>query len=133
VAYVMVDLKRLYAPAAADLRDFIRRLEQWLIATLKGVDVEGHTIEGRTGVWVGVGEAAKKIAAIGVRVRHGVSYHGISLNLNPDLSHYAGIIPCGISDAGVTSLKMLGKEVEKQQLIECMQKEFVACIMNTRT
>lgn len=108
VGYVMLDLKRRYAPEAPDLRDYVKKLERWLIATLAHFGVEGGTRDGRIGIWVNTPTGEAKIAALGIRVRQGVSYHGIALNVNPDLTHFAGIVPCGIREFGVTSLEALG-------------------------
>ncbi|HEX3952040.1 MAG TPA: lipoyl(octanoyl) transferase LipB [Stellaceae bacterium] len=105
IAYVLLDLNRL----GRDVRCHVWRLEEWMIATLARFNVQGERREGRIGVWVarpGIGE--DKIAAIGVRVRHWVSYHGVALNVDPDLDHYRGIVPCGIVEHGVTSLAQLG-------------------------
>ncbi len=105
IAYVMLDLDR----RGRDVRLFVRRLEDWLIATLARFDVNGERREGRVGIWVGRGAGRDdKIGAIGVRVRRWVSYHGIALNVCPDLEHYVGIVPCGIREHGVTSLAELG-------------------------
>lgn len=108
VAYVMLDLDR----RGRDVRDFVRGLEQWIIGALGEFGVPAGTREGRVGVWVerrGPGWSREdKIAAIGVKVRRWVSFHGISLNVEPDLSHFAGIVPCGIQEHGVTSLVDLG-------------------------
>jgi lipoyl(octanoyl) transferase len=106
IAYVMLDLKQ----RDRDVRCFVRNLEEWLILTLAGFGVEGTRIEGRIGVWVdrGQGRGLAKIAAVGVRIRHWVTFHGASLNVEPDLGHYDGIVPCGIDDAAVTSLLDLG-------------------------
>jgi lipoyl(octanoyl) transferase len=107
VAYVMLDLKR----RGGDVRAFVRDLEQWIIATLARFNVTGERRDGRVGIWVDRGGGREdKIAAIGVRVRRWVSYHGIAINLEPDLSHFEGIVPCGISERnyGVTSLIDLG-------------------------
>ena len=105
VAYVMLDLDR----RGRDVRLFVRRLEDWLIATLGRFDVVGERRHGRVGIWVRRGDGREdKIAAIGVRVRRWVTYHGISLNVSPDLEHYDGIVPCGIRGHGVTSLAGLG-------------------------
>jgi lipoyl(octanoyl) transferase len=108
VCYVMLDVRRRFG----DVRAFIAALEDWVIGALAMLDVEGERLPGRVGVWVrrpddGAG-THDKIAAIGVRLSRWVSWHGISLNVAPDLSHYAGIVPCGIRDAGVTSLAGLG-------------------------
>jgi len=108
VAYVMLDLNA----RGKDVRNFVRGLEQWLIGALGEFGVPADVREGRVGVWVerkGPGWSREdKIAAIGVKVRKWVSFHGISLNVEPDLDHFAGIVPCGISGHGVTSLTDLG-------------------------
>lgn len=108
VAYVMLDLDR----RGRDVRAFVRGLEQWIVGALGEFGVPAGTREGRVGVWVerkGPGWSREdKIAAIGVKVRRWVSFHGISLNVEPDLSHFAGIVPCGIQEHGVTSLVDLG-------------------------
>lgn len=111
VAYVLLDLKR----RQPDVRAFVAALEEWLIRSLIPFGIEGELREGRIGVWVrrpdkGPG-AEDKIAALGVRLRRWVSFHGISLNVEPDLSHYAGIVPCGVQGPGVTSLVDLGHPV----------------------
>ena len=110
VAYVMLDLKR----RRQDVRAFVAALEAWIIAALASLDVEGEQREDRVGVWVRrparSARAEDKIAAIGIRVRRWVTFHGISLNVAPDLTHFDGIVPCGVSDAeyGVTSLADMG-------------------------
>src|SRR6185436_15023891 len=99
-----------------DVRAFVGTLEGWVIDALAELGVEGHTIDGRVGVWVRTADASgnasgqghDKIAAIGVRLRRWISSHGFSLNVAPDLEHFAGIVPCGIRDDGVTSLAALG-------------------------
>jgi lipoyl(octanoyl) transferase len=116
IAYVMLDLQK----RNPDLRDYINKLEGWMIDTLKTWDVTGERREGRIGVWINMknhgGKGEAKIAAIGVRVRKWVSYHGIALNVNPDLTHYNGIVPCGITEHGVTSLAQLGIKVAMQDV-----------------
>lgn len=108
VAYVMLDLKR----RGPDLRAYVTDLEAWIIATLARFTVKGERRDGRVGIWVDRGNGREdKIAAIGVRVRRWVSFHGVSLNVDPDLSHYDGIVPCGIAEHGVTSLVDLGRPV----------------------
>lgn len=108
VAYVMLDVRR----RDADVRAFVHDLEAWLIDTLAAFDVIGETRSDRVGVWVrrperGAG-VEDKIAAIGIRLRRWISFHGISLNVAPDLEHFSGIVPCGVSAHGVTSLADLG-------------------------
>jgi lipoyl(octanoyl) transferase len=111
VAYVMLDLRE----RGRDVGRFVHDLERWIVTALARFNVEGQVRPGRVGVWVerkGPGFVREdKIAAIGVKIRRWVSFHGISLNVEPDLSHYAGIVPCGIRDAGVTSLVDLGHPV----------------------
>jgi lipoyl(octanoyl) transferase len=107
VGYVMLDLRR----RGGDVRGFVRDLEEWLIRTLARFNVKGERRDGRVGIWVARGSREDKIAAIGVRVRRGVTFHGVSLNVDPDLGHFTGIVPCGISEHGVTSLDDLGLPV----------------------
>jgi lipoyl(octanoyl) transferase len=121
VAYVMLDLRK----RGKDIRKFIATLENVIIDTLAVFGVKGERREGRVGVWVQNPDGSEdKIAAIGVRVRRWVSFHGISINIDPDLSHYDGIIPCGIRDHGVTSLKKLGIPVDTTQVDEIFQDIF---------
>ena len=107
VAYTMLDLRR----RGRDVRALVAGLEAWVIATLAAFNVKGEVRPGRVGVWVDTPAGEKKIAAIGLRVRHWVSFHGVSLNVEPDLGHYAGIVPCGLGGYGVTSLVDLGLPV----------------------
>ena len=107
VGYVMLDLKT----RGSDVRAFVHDLEDWLIGTLARFNVTGERRAGRVGIWVEKDGRDCKIAAIGVRVRRWVSYHGVSLNVEPDLSHFEGIVPCGIREHGVTSLTNLGLPV----------------------
>ena len=105
VAYVMLDLKQ----RGSDVRCFVHGLEEWMIRTLAQFNIRGERREGRVGIWIsGRDGSESKIAAIGVRVRQWVTYHGVSLNLDPDLTHYRGIVPCGLSEHGVTSLAAQG-------------------------
>lgn len=104
VGYVMLDLSR----RQKDVRAFVHNLEEWLIQTLALFNIKGERREGRVGIWVVRGSREDKIAAIGVRVRRWVTFHGVSLNVDPDLSHFDGIVPCGIREHGVTSLADLG-------------------------
>jgi lipoyl(octanoyl) transferase len=105
IAYVMLDLER----HGRDVRCHVWRLEEWMIRTLARFNVKGERRDGRIGVWIaGPGGHEDKIAAIGVRVRHWVSYHGVALNVEPDLDQFRGIVPCGVTDHGVTSLARLG-------------------------
>ena len=114
VAYVMLDLDRPdFGQTRRDVRCHVWRLEEWMIRTLARFNVKGERRDGRIGVWIaGPGGREDKIAAIGVRVRHLISYHGVALNVDPDLDHFRGIVPCGVDPAisghGVTSLAQLG-------------------------
>ncbi|MBO6783817.1 MAG: lipoyl(octanoyl) transferase LipB [Alphaproteobacteria bacterium] len=110
VAYAMMDLRQ----RGQDLRAYVRGLEAWVMDALAAFDVRGERRDGRVGIWVDLGGGREdKIAAIGVRVRNWVTYHGISINVAPDLDHFTGIVPCGIGDdsLGVTSLNALGRNV----------------------
>ena len=120
VAYVMVDLRR----RGNDLRAFVGDLEAWLIATLARFGVRGERRQGRVGIWVAGGGPEKKIAAIGVRVRHWITYHGVSLNVDPDLEHFSGIVPCGISGYGVTSLKDQGVGASMDDVDQALKEAF---------
>ncbi len=133
IAYVMLDLGR----RGPDLRAFVAALEDWIIATLAEFDIEGERREDRVGVWVARpgkpsgpnGEPAEdKIAAIGIRVRRWVSFHGISLNVAPDLAHYAGITPCGIAapHLGITSLSDLGVTATMAEVDVALRRAFEA-------
>ena len=107
VGYVMLDLKR----RKPDVRAYVHDLEQWLIETLKELGVKGERRKGRVGIWVQRGIREDKIAALGVRIKRWVSLHGVALNVAPDLSHFSGIVPCGVTAHGVTSLADLGIDV----------------------
>jgi lipoyl(octanoyl) transferase len=126
VAYVMLDLNR----RGRDVRAFVQNLEAWVMAALAEFNVTGETREGRVGVWVkrpDKGEGYEdKIAAIGIRLRKWVSFHGISLNVEPDLSHFSGIVPCGIAEQkfGVTSLVDLGLPVTMDDADVALKKSF---------
>jgi lipoyl(octanoyl) transferase len=108
------------------VRRFVHDLEEWLIRTFATFGVNGERREGRTGIWVARKGREEKIAAIGVRVRHWVTFHGVSLNVAPDLSHYAGIVPCGERDAGVTSLAALGVGAGMAEADEALKASFAA-------
>ena len=123
VAYVMLDLS---ARGRMDLRCFVRDLEQWLIDTLAAFGVVGLRREGRVGIWVEADGIEAKIAAIGVRVRRWVTFHGVSLNVAPDLAHYRGIVACGIREHGVTSLAALGVEATMDEIDRTLKCTFEA-------
>jgi lipoyl(octanoyl) transferase len=120
VAYVMLNLKQ----RGQDVRAFVAGLEQWLIETLAAFNVKGERREDRVGVWVARPGREDKIAAIGIRVRHWVTFHGISLNVDPDLSHFSGIVPCGVTEHGVTSLTDLGLPVTMEDADVALSDSF---------
>jgi lipoyl(octanoyl) transferase len=121
IGYVMLDLQK----RGGDLRAYVRDLEEWLIRTLQRFNVKGERRDGRVGVWIDEGGGKEsKIAAIGVRIRHWVSFHGVSLNVDPDLSHYRGIVPCGVRDHGVTSLAALGITVTMPEVDAALKAAF---------
>lgn len=121
VAYVMLDLKQ----READVRRFVQDLEEWLIRTLWCFNIRGERRDGRVGIWVQRDSGREdKIAAIGVRVRRWVTFHGIALNVDPDLSHFSGIVPCGIQEHGVTSLQNLGLPVTLADVDVALRESF---------
>jgi lipoyl(octanoyl) transferase len=128
VVYLMLDLKR----RRPDVRAYVATLEEWIIRTLAHFNVQGERREDRIGVWVRRPEKGEgcedKIAAIGIRIRRWVSLHGIAINVDPDLSHFSGIVPCGVSDRrfGLTSLADLGLPVTKTDVDAALKKEFAA-------
>jgi lipoyl(octanoyl) transferase len=130
VVYVLLDV----GARGHDVRRFVQQLEAWVIATLARFGVTGHIRDGRVGVWVERPDkprsasgalAEDKIAAIGIRLRKWISFHGISINLDPDLGHFSGIVPCGISEHGVTSLCDLGCAVTLADLDQALRDSFV--------
>ena len=133
VIYVMLDLNR----RGRDVRAFVKSLEDWVIDALAEFNLKGEIRDGRVGVWVerkGAGWSREdKIAAIGVKLRKWVSFHGISVNVEPDLSHYAGIVPCGISGNGVTSLVDLGRPVGLGDLDVALRRTFPRHFPDLRT
>jgi lipoyl(octanoyl) transferase len=118
VIYVMFDLRKLFHPKDPDLRKFIYILEEWIIHTLNAIGIQGERRNGRVGIWVVTSNGEKKIAAIGIRVKKWVSFHGIAININPNLSHFDGIVPCGINEYGITSLHELGINLTIEELYQ---------------
>jgi len=128
VAYVMLDLKR----RSPDVRAYVAGLEAWIMRALGTFGVTAERREGRVGLWVamerhgGLPGTEAKIAAIGVRVRHWITFHGAAINLAPNLTHYAGIVPCGIREHGVTSLKALGVDATMEDLDAALKEAWPA-------
>ncbi len=119
VGYVMLNLRE--RQSKPDVKCYVHDLESWIIKTLEHFGITGERREGRVGIWASTDEGDKKIAALGVRIRRWVTLHGISINVSPDMSHFEGIVPCGISDAGVTSLRDLGVDVAMDVVDKALQ------------
>jgi lipoyl(octanoyl) transferase len=122
VGYVMLDLDR----RGRDIRCFVHALEGWMIDALGELGVEAHRADGRIGIWVGKDADEAKIGALGVRVKRWVTLHGFSLNVAPDLTHFGGIVPCGIAEYGVTSLDKLGKQMPLTMVDAALKRSFLS-------
>ena len=130
IAYVMLNVRdRDY-----NVKSFIRLLEQWIMNSLMDIGIKSFLIKGKVGIWVNNEE---KIASLGLRIRKGISFHGISLNINPNLEHFSGIIPCGNENSGVTSIEKIGLNIKKKEidkiLISNFKKTFEVKIIPTQT
>lgn len=123
IGYLMFDLKEFFAPNKPDIAKFVEFIENWIINFLARFNIEGFIRKGRVGIWVNDNGQEKKIAAIGIKVKKWVTYHGFSLNIDPDLTAFKNIVPCGISEFGVTSLKELGVETN-QDFYQILKEEF---------
>lgn len=121
VGYVMLDLEK----RGKDIRRFVHSLEGWMIAALGELGIKAHRAPGRIGIWVGEGSGEAKIGALGVRVKRWVTLHGFAINVAPDLSHFGGIVPCGIYDFGVTSLAELGKQMPLTRVDAALKWSFL--------
>lgn len=122
VGYVMLDLDK----RGRDIRCFVHSLEGWMIDALAEFGVAAHRAPGRIGIWVGDGPEEAKIGALGVRVKRWVTLHGFALNVAPDLSHFGGIVPCGIAEFGVTSLDKLGKQMPLTMVDAALERSFLS-------
>ena len=120
VVYLVLDLEK----RGKDIRNFVHSLEEWMIASLADLGVSARREPGRIGIWTGEGADEAKIGAIGVRVRRWVTMHGLSINVAPDLSHFGGIVPCGIAEYGVTSLDKLGREPAMNRIDFALERNF---------
>ena len=130
VAYVMLNVRdRDY-----NVKSFIRLLEQWIMNSLMDIGIKSFLIKGKVGIWVNNEE---KIASLGLRIRKGISFHGISLNIDPNLEHFSGIIPCGNENSGITSIEKIGLNIKKKEidkiLISNFKKIFEVKIIPTQT
>ena len=125
VVYLMLDLKKRSGETGPDLRAYVKSLENWVISTLAKFDIKAHIDPDNVGVWVdGPNGTQDKIAAIGIRIRKWVTFHGIAINVSPNLDHYNGIVPCGLTHRGVTSFKKLGVKSSMAKLDETLKKTF---------
>ena len=122
VGYVILDLDK----RGKDIRRFVHQLEGWMIDTLAELGVSAHRAPGRVGIWVGEGADEAKIGALGVRVTRWVTLHGFAINVSPDLTHFTGIVPCGISEFGVTSLDKLGKQIGFEGVDAALKRSFLS-------
>jgi lipoyl(octanoyl) transferase len=122
VGYVMLDLEK----RGKDIRCFVHALEGWMIDTLGELGISAHRAPGRIGIWVGEGAEEAKIGALGVRVKRWVTLHGFALNVAPDLSHFGGIVPCGIAEFGVTSLEEQGKQITLERVDSALKRSFLS-------
>lgn len=120
VGYLMLDLDK----RGRDIRCFVAKLEQWLIASLADLGIAARSEAGRIGIWTGHGADEAKIGAIGVRVRRWVTFHGFAINVDPDLSHFSGIVPCGLGDFAVTSMARLGAPHGMEALDTALRRHF---------
>jgi lipoyl(octanoyl) transferase len=121
VGYVVLDLEK----RGKDIRCFVNSLEGWMIDSLEELGVSAHRAHGRIGIWVGEGSGEAKIGALGVRVKRWVTLHGFAINVAPDLTHFTGIVPCGIAQYGVTSLADLGKQIPLAGVDAALKRSFV--------
>lgn len=128
VGYVLLDLDK----RGRDVRCFVAGIEKWIIAALADFGIEGRSEPGRIGIWTGQGAQEAKIAAIGVRVRRWVSFHGFSINVSPDLSHFSGIVPCGLGDYAVTSMAQLGVAADMTAVDAALARHFPAMLSGLR-
>jgi lipoyl(octanoyl) transferase len=120
IIYVMLDLKKFFSPSPPDIAKFVQFLENWIIATLAEINIKGEIRKDRVGIWVNHEGQEKKIAAIGVKIKKWVSYHGIAINIDPDLAKFDNIVPCGIKEYGVTSVReVLGEGFNKKIAEDC--------------
>ena len=125
IIYVMLDLKKFFAPQKPDVARFVEFLENWVIAILAEFGIKGEIRKGRVGIWVmDENGVEKKIAALGIKIKKWVSYHGIAINLKPDLAGFDNIIPCGIKEFGVTTMKEILGEIDEKNFDKVVRQKF---------
>ncbi len=135
IIYVMLNLKNVFGKEKPDVAKFVEMLENWVIAVLARIGIKGEIKKGRVGIWVECedtkgNKTEKKIAAMGIKIRKWVSYHGIAININPDLKGFEGIVPCGIKEFGVTSIKDMGSIISLKEIDELIKEEFFKIFKN---
>jgi len=131
IIYVMLNLKNAFAPNQPDVAKFVEMLENWVIAVLARLKIKGEIRKNRVGIWVECEDKSeKKIAAMGIKIRKWISYHGIAINVNPDLEGFKGIVPCGLKDFGVTSITDLGKKISFEEIDKIIKEEFFKVFRN---
>lgn len=125
IIYTMLDLKKLFYPQQPDISRFVEFLECWIMAVLSQYNIVAEIRKNRVGLWVNTSQGEKKISAIGIKIKRWVSYHGIAININPDLKNFENIVPCGLKEYGVTSFSDLNKNnFDEQKFYEILQKQF---------
>ena len=126
IAYLVLDLKKIFAPNSPDIKKYVYFLEQIVVEILKELGIVGVRLPGNPGIWIKVNDksAPKKIAFIGIRIKKWISYHGVAFNISPNLDHFKGIIPCGLKEYEITSLKELGKEITAKEFDGLFKKNF---------
>lgn len=131
IIYVMLDLKKVFAPQNPDVAEFVKMLENWVINVLARLGIKGEIRKDRVGIWVmDENGNENKIAALGIKIKKWVSYHGIAINIAPDLMHFQGIVPCGISEFGVTSLAKLNNSISSNEFDQLLEEEFYKVFTN---
>lgn len=124
IIYVMLDLKKFFAPEKPDISRFVEFLENWVIKVLADFGIKGEIKKGRVGIWVtNKNNSEKKIAALGIKLKKWVSYHGIAINISPDLAGFDNIIPCGIKEFGVTSMQEILGEIDEEKFLKSIKKQ----------
>jgi len=128
IIYTIIDLKKLFYSASPDISKFVEFLEFWMIAVLKNYRIDAGIRKGRVGLWVNTPMGEKKICAIGIKIKKWISYHGIALNINPNLDNFQNIVPCGIKEFGITSFAELGlNDFNEEEFYKILKIEFQKC------